>query len=80
MVTGGEEKRLYRGWRVGGTNTTRCKIGYKDVLYNMGNLKNYIEKFKKNPFSFHKQVKRKIFFFFCFALFSVKAELIKVLK
>lgn len=52
MVTGGEEKRLYRDWRVGGTNTTRCKIGYKDVLYNMGNLKNYIEKFKKNPFSF----------------------------
>lgn len=47
MVTGGEEKRLYRGWRVGGTNTTRCKIGYKDVLYNMGNLKNYIEKLKK---------------------------------
>lgn len=52
MVTGGEEKRLYRDWRVGGTNTTRCKIGYKDVLYNMGNLKNYIEKLKKNPFSF----------------------------
>ena len=52
MVTGGEEKRLYRGWRVGGTNTTRCKIGYKDVLYNMGNLKNYIEKLKKKSFLF----------------------------
>lgn len=46
MVTGGEEKGLYGGWGVGGTNTTRCKIGYKDVLYNMGNLKNYIEKLK----------------------------------
>lgn len=53
MVTGGEEKGLYGGWGVGGTNPTRCKIGYKDVLYNMGNLKNYIEKLKKkHPFSF----------------------------
>lgn len=48
MVTGGEEKGLYRGWGVGGTNTTRCKIGHRDALYSMGNLKNYIENLKKS--------------------------------
>jgi len=28
-VVTGEEKGLCRGWGVGGTNTTRCKIGHR---------------------------------------------------
>ena len=35
---------------------------------------------KELPFSFNKKVKRGDFFFFCFALLSVEAELIKVPK
>ena len=33
-------------------HTIVYKISYKDVLYNMGNLKNYIEKLKKKSFLF----------------------------
>lgn len=39
MVTGGEGEGAIWRLGVGVYKPYRCKIGYKDVLYNMGNLK-----------------------------------------